>query len=45
MLEALAASGFDTAKLEVTSADSIAACKKEVEKLTGGKLDILVNNA
>ena len=31
--------------LEVTSTESIEAAKKEVEALTGGKLDILVNNA
>jgi 1-acylglycerone phosphate reductase len=31
--------------LEVTSAESIEAAKKEVEALTGGKLNILVNNA
>jgi NAD(P)-dependent dehydrogenase (short-subunit alcohol dehydrogenase family) len=32
-------------QLEVTSAASIAACKAHVTQLTGGKLDILVNNA
>jgi NAD(P)-dependent dehydrogenase (short-subunit alcohol dehydrogenase family) len=33
------------AQLDVTSPDSIAACKKEVEKMTDGRIDILVNNA
>ncbi len=41
-LEAL---GISTLSLEVTSAESIADARMEVEKLTGGKLDILVNNA
>lgn len=31
--------------LDVTSAASIKACHEEVGKITGGKLDILVNNA
>jgi NADP-dependent 3-hydroxy acid dehydrogenase YdfG len=37
--------GMSTVSLEVTSSESIAAARKEVEALTGGKLDILVNNA
>jgi len=37
--------GIETLSLDVTKADSIAACVKEVEGLTGGKLDILWNNA
>ena len=41
-LEAL---GCSTVSLEVTSTESIEAAKKEVEILTGGRLDILVNNA
>jgi 1-acylglycerone phosphate reductase len=41
-LEAL---GMSTVSLEVTSSESIVAAKKEVEALTGGKLDILINNA
>jgi 1-acylglycerone phosphate reductase len=41
-LEAL---GCSTVSLEVTSQGSIEAAKKEVERLTGGKLAILVNNA
>jgi NAD(P)-dependent dehydrogenase (short-subunit alcohol dehydrogenase family) len=31
--------------LEVTSSESIETARKEVEVLTGGRLDILVNNA
>ncbi|KAK8071931.1 1-acylglycerone phosphate reductase [Apiospora saccharicola] len=34
-----------TLPLDVTSAESIAACHEAVGKLTGGRLDILVNNA
>ncbi|KOS22040.1 NADPH-dependent 1-acyldihydroxyacetone phosphate reductase [Escovopsis weberi] len=41
----LAQLGMSAVPLEVTSAESIAACKAEVERLTGGRLDILVNNA
>jgi len=37
--------GISTVSLEVTSAESREAARQEVEKLTGGKLDILVNNA
>jgi 1-acylglycerone phosphate reductase len=37
--------GMSTLSLEVTSAESIAAAKIEVDALTGGYLDILVNNA
>lgn len=37
--------GISTVSLEVTSAESREAARKEVEKLSGGRLDILVNNA
>ncbi|KAH6665445.1 putative oxidoreductase,short chain dehydrogenase [Halenospora varia] len=37
--------GLDTIALDVTSEDSIAAAKEEVIRLTGGRLDVLVNNA
>ncbi len=37
--------GISTLSLEVTSSESIAQAKTLVEKATGGKLDILVNNA
>jgi NAD(P)-dependent dehydrogenase (short-subunit alcohol dehydrogenase family) len=37
--------GMTTLPLDVTSAESIAACKDQVVCLTGGTLDILVNNA
>lgn len=36
---------MSTLSLEVTSSESIADARMQVEKLTGGKLDILVNNA
>jgi len=41
----LEATGISTISLEVTSSESISSAKDVVEKLTGGKLDILVNNA
>lgn len=37
--------GMSTLSLEVTKPESIAQAKKDVEELTGGKLDVLVNNA
>jgi NAD(P)-dependent dehydrogenase (short-subunit alcohol dehydrogenase family) len=37
--------GIDILELEVTSAKSIQSCVKAVEKVTGGSLDVLVNNA
>lgn len=45
VLEDMAAQGMSTLPLDVTSQESIAACKAEVEKITNGRLDILVNNA
>ena len=44
-LEEFAKQGMTTIALDVTQAESIASCKAQVDKLTGGKLDILVNNA
>ncbi|KAF3936233.1 hypothetical protein ABW19_dt0205246 [Dactylella cylindrospora] len=44
-LEPLKKLGIELLALDVTKADSIAACKQQVAELTGGKLDILVNNA
>ncbi len=44
-LKALESMGMSAVRLDVTSPESIAAAKTEVETLTGGKLDILVNNA
>jgi len=41
----MAAIGMTTLPLDVTNEDSIKACHDEVAKVTGGKLDILVNNA
>lgn len=37
--------GMSAVQLDVTDAESIAACKAEVAKITDGQLDILVNNA
>lgn len=37
--------GFTCLPLDVTSQDSIDKCRDEVARLTGGKLDVLVNNA
>ncbi|CAK7264313.1 NADPH-dependent 1-acyl dihydroxyacetone phosphate reductase [Sporothrix epigloea] len=41
----LAAKGIATVTLDVTSQESITQCKAAVSKLTGGRLDFLVNNA
>lgn len=41
----MGAVGMSTVALDVTNAESIKACHDEVAKITGGKLDILVNNA
>ncbi|KAL1893362.1 NADPH-dependent 1-acyl dihydroxyacetone phosphate reductase [Sporothrix stenoceras] len=45
VLKELEAKGIATVQLDVTNKDSIAQCKEEVSKMTGGKLDFLVNNA
>lgn len=37
--------GIETLSLEVDQADSVRQCRIEVEGLTGGGLDYLVNNA
>ncbi|PVH84807.1 NAD(P)-binding protein [Cadophora sp. DSE1049] len=44
-MESLKAASIDTLTLDVTSDQSIAACVSEVTRLTGGALDVLVNNA
>jgi hypothetical protein len=44
-LAELAGMGLTAVHLDVDSEESIDAAKKRVEELTGGKLDILVNNA
>lgn len=44
-MQALQAAGLETFELDVTKADSIAVMYARVDELTGGKLDILVNNA
>ncbi|KAL6825552.1 hypothetical protein V8C43DRAFT_272810 [Trichoderma afarasin] len=45
VLKDLAAMGMSAVQLDVTNGDSIRACKAEVANITGGKLDVLVNNA
>lgn len=37
--------GMSTLALDVTNAESIKTCHSEVAAITGGTLDILVNNA
>lgn len=44
-LSQLEEKGIEILPLDVTSAESIAALKAEITKRTGGKLDILFNNA
>ncbi len=45
VLSEMAALGMTTLALDVTDEASIKTCHDEVSKLTGDKLDILVNNA
>lgn len=45
VLKDLEAMGMSTLSLDVTNAEDIENARKEVEALTGGRLDILVNNA
>ena len=45
MLEDLAARGMSVVALDVTDPASIEACRQKVDAITGGRLDILVNNA
>jgi len=44
-IEALTSKGIETLELDVSKPESIAAAQEDVKKLTGGKLDILINNA
>ncbi|KAF2165954.1 hypothetical protein M409DRAFT_55316 [Zasmidium cellare ATCC 36951] len=44
-MTSLAALGITTLQLDVLSDASVAECASEVSKLTGGSLDILINNA
>jgi 1-acylglycerone phosphate reductase len=41
----LSALGIETLPLDVLSSESISTCVSQVQKLTGGSLDILINNA
>lgn len=41
----LEAMGLTTVQLDVDDPKSVSAAKERVEEITGGKLDILVNNA
>jgi 1-acylglycerone phosphate reductase len=45
VLKDLEGMGMSTLSLDVTSPEDIENARREVEQLTGGKLDILVNNA
>ncbi len=45
VLKDLEGMGMSTLSLDVTSPEDIENARKEVESLTDGKLDILVNNA
>lgn len=45
VLAEMATLGMTTLALDVTSEESIKTCHDAVSELTGGKLDILVNNA
>ncbi|KAK6350465.1 hypothetical protein TWF718_003656 [Orbilia javanica] len=44
-IEPLSLLGIELLSLDVTKPESIASCKSQVEALTNGKLDILINNA
>jgi NAD(P)-dependent dehydrogenase (short-subunit alcohol dehydrogenase family) len=44
-MDALTARGIETLALDVLSDESIQACVAQVARLTGGTLDVLVNNA
>jgi len=44
-MKTLKTQGIDTLKLDVTSPSDIRSVKAQVEKITGGTLDVLVNNA
>ena len=41
----LKTAGIETLTLDVLSPESLSACVSEVQKLTGGTLDVLINNA
>lgn len=45
LLNELKDQGMTTLELDVTKSESIEACRKNVAELTGGRLDLLVNNA
>jgi 1-acylglycerone phosphate reductase len=45
MIKDLEGPGMSCFPLEVTDPKSIQQCKEKVAELTGGRLDILVNNA
>jgi 1-acylglycerone phosphate reductase len=44
-IQELKSLGITPLAVDVDSPESIAALKKEVEEITGGKLDMLINNA
>ena len=45
LFDVLRKEGLNPVQLDITSEASIAECLSEVEKLVGGHLDILINNA
>ena len=44
-MSALEAAGIETIELDVSKVDEIAKVRDQVQELTGGRLDVLVNNA
>jgi NAD(P)-dependent dehydrogenase (short-subunit alcohol dehydrogenase family) len=45
VLRELEAIGMSAVQLDVTNQESINRCKSDVAQITGGRLDVLVNNA
>ena len=41
----MAEMGMSTLELDITKAESIKKCHQQAREITGGRLDILVNNA
>lgn len=44
-MSSLSSAGIETLAMDVTSLESLKTAKEEVEKRSGGTLDVLVNNA
>jgi 1-acylglycerone phosphate reductase len=45
VLKELGAMGMTILELDVASQESVLRCKAKVQEITGGRLDILINNA